>query len=184
MWLLPICRAHNQLFSAPSLMVNAVSNAAAPKRKPQLDGLATVVVAITICTKCPSRGRSTTSITTVGAPIEMNVAAKVEVDVTVDAVAKGAVVADLEAAENQACPTGAITRRFVETPYYEYTIDEELCNGCGKCALDAAEGLIGIVDGLAVIDYTKHGLEAPDATKRCPTGAIAWAWPSWTGPAS
>jgi electron transport complex protein RnfB len=38
-----------------------------------------------------------------------------------------------EAAENQACPTGAITRRFIETPYYEYTIDEDLCIGCGKC---------------------------------------------------
>ena len=48
------------------------------------------------------------------------------------------------------------------------------CNACGKCALDAAEGLIDMVDGLAVIDYTKHALEAPDATKRCPTGAIAW----------
>lgn len=37
------------------------------------------------------------------------------------------------AAENLMCPTGAIQRRFVEDPYFEYTIDEELCNGCGKC---------------------------------------------------
>jgi electron transport complex protein RnfB len=37
------------------------------------------------------------------------------------------------AAENQICPTGAIQRRFVEEPYYEYTIDEDLCVGCGKC---------------------------------------------------
>ena len=36
-------------------------------------------------------------------------------------------------AENQMCPTGAINRRFVEEPYYEYTIDEDLCMGCGKC---------------------------------------------------
>lgn len=36
-------------------------------------------------------------------------------------------------AESQLCPTGAITRRFVEEPYFEYTIDEELCIGCGKC---------------------------------------------------
>jgi electron transport complex protein RnfB len=36
-------------------------------------------------------------------------------------------------AENQTCPTGAITRVFVEDPYYEYTIDEGLCVGCGKC---------------------------------------------------
>ena len=36
-------------------------------------------------------------------------------------------------AENQLCPTGAIKRSFIEDPYYEYTIDESLCNGCGKC---------------------------------------------------
>jgi len=36
-------------------------------------------------------------------------------------------------AENQLCPTGAIKRSFVEDPYYEYTIDEPLCIGCGKC---------------------------------------------------
>jgi len=38
-----------------------------------------------------------------------------------------------EGAENQLCPTGAIKRSFVEDPYYEYIIDEELCNGCAKC---------------------------------------------------
>ena len=38
-----------------------------------------------------------------------------------------------EAAENQLCPTGAIIRKYVEDPYYEYTIDEQLCIGCGKC---------------------------------------------------
>jgi electron transport complex protein RnfB len=37
------------------------------------------------------------------------------------------------AAENRICPTGAIRRVFVEEPYFEYTIDEGLCNGCGKC---------------------------------------------------
>ncbi|MFH1023069.1 MAG: 4Fe-4S binding protein [Planctomycetota bacterium] len=37
------------------------------------------------------------------------------------------------AAENQRCPVGAIRRTFVEDPYYEYTIDEKLCVGCGKC---------------------------------------------------
>jgi electron transport complex protein RnfB len=36
-------------------------------------------------------------------------------------------------AENQMCPTGAIKRQFVEDPYYEYTLDEDLCIGCGKC---------------------------------------------------
>ena len=36
-------------------------------------------------------------------------------------------------AENQLCPTGAINRKFIEDPYYEYTINEPLCVGCGKC---------------------------------------------------
>jgi Na+-translocating ferredoxin:NAD+ oxidoreductase RNF subunit RnfB len=48
------------------------------------------------------------------------------------------------------------------------------CNGCGKCALDAAEGLIDMVNGLAVIDYTRHELAEPKVTGRCPTGAIVW----------
>jgi electron transport complex protein RnfB len=36
-------------------------------------------------------------------------------------------------AENQLCPTGAINRKFVEEPYFEYTINEDLCDACGKC---------------------------------------------------
>jgi electron transport complex protein RnfB len=38
-----------------------------------------------------------------------------------------------EGAENQMCPVGAINRRYVEEPYYEYSIDESLCVGCAKC---------------------------------------------------
>lgn len=37
------------------------------------------------------------------------------------------------AAESRLCPTGAIRRRYVEDPYYEYAIDEKLCIGCAKC---------------------------------------------------
>ncbi|MFC1557954.1 4Fe-4S binding protein [candidate division KSB1 bacterium] len=36
-------------------------------------------------------------------------------------------------AESQLCPTGALKRIFIEEPYFEYTIDEKLCIGCGKC---------------------------------------------------
>ena len=36
-------------------------------------------------------------------------------------------------AENQLCPTAAIQRNFIEEPYFEYIIDEELCIGCAKC---------------------------------------------------
>jgi len=38
-----------------------------------------------------------------------------------------------EGAENQLCPVGAIDRKYVEEPYYEYTIDRDLCIGCAKC---------------------------------------------------
>ena len=37
------------------------------------------------------------------------------------------------AAENQLCPTAAIKRKFVEDPYFEYEIIEDLCIGCAKC---------------------------------------------------
>jgi Na+-translocating ferredoxin:NAD+ oxidoreductase subunit B len=35
--------------------------------------------------------------------------------------------------ENQLCPTAAIERKYIEEPYFEYIINEELCIGCGKC---------------------------------------------------
>jgi Na+-translocating ferredoxin:NAD+ oxidoreductase subunit B len=35
--------------------------------------------------------------------------------------------------ENQLCPTSAIKRSFVEDPFFEYSIDEDLCIGCGIC---------------------------------------------------
>jgi len=38
-----------------------------------------------------------------------------------------------EAVENQLCPTNAIKRTLVEDPFFEYTIDENLCIGCAKC---------------------------------------------------
>ena len=41
-------------------------------------------------------------------------------------------------AENELCPTGAIKRRFIEEPYYEYSLDEALCIGCGKCVKGCA----------------------------------------------
>lgn len=42
-------------------------------------------------------------------------------------------VDNTEAAENQRCPTNAITRTFVEDPYYQYVVDETKCIGCGLC---------------------------------------------------
>ena len=48
------------------------------------------------------------------------------------------------------------------------------CNGCGRCAADAPEGLITIESNLAVIDYNKNALASRVAIERCPTGAILW----------
>ncbi|UCG87097.1 MAG: RnfABCDGE type electron transport complex subunit B [Gemmatimonadota bacterium] len=48
------------------------------------------------------------------------------------------------------------------------------CNACGRCAADAASGLIEMVNGLAVIDYDRNELATPDAIARCPTNAIVW----------
>lgn len=43
-------------------------------------------------------------------------------------------VTELETgAEKQLCPAAAIERKFIEEPYFEYIIDEELCIGCAKC---------------------------------------------------
>jgi len=48
------------------------------------------------------------------------------------------------------------------------------CNACGRCALDAAPGVITMEDGLAVVHYEHNDRATPDALGRCPTGAIAW----------
>ena len=37
------------------------------------------------------------------------------------------------AAENRLCPTNAIIRKYVEEPFFEYHILEDLCIGCAKC---------------------------------------------------
>ena len=48
------------------------------------------------------------------------------------------------------------------------------CNACGRCAADAATGLIEMRNGLAVVDYARIEDENPAALARCPTGAIVW----------
>jgi len=48
------------------------------------------------------------------------------------------------------------------------------CTACARCVQDAAPGLIEIQNGLAVIDYDRVETANPEATSRCPTGAIVW----------
>jgi electron transport complex protein RnfB len=71
-------------------------------------------------------------------------------------------------AENELCPTGAIKRTYVEDPYYEYTIDESLCNGCGKCV----KGCLAFGNGSLFLQ-TRH-----DRCKNCNECSIAAACPS------
>jgi len=76
------------------------------------------------------------------------------------------------AAENLTCPTGAIQRRFVEDPYFEYSIDERLCNGCGKCA----KGCNAFGNGSLYLQI-KHelckGCNECQIAKVCPADAIS-----------
>lgn len=48
------------------------------------------------------------------------------------------------------------------------------CDACGRCEQDAAPGLIRMVNNLPVVDYGAGGPARPEATYRCPTGAIQW----------
>ena len=71
-------------------------------------------------------------------------------------------------AENQLCPTGAIERKFIEEPYFEYNIDEKLCIGCGKCVVGCAAFGNG-----SLILQVRH-----DRCLNCNECAIAKACPS------
>lgn len=51
---------------------------------------------------------------------------------------------------------------------------EVACTACGRCAVDAAEGLIYMERNLATIDYNKNDIASRIAIERCPTGAIVW----------
>jgi Na+-translocating ferredoxin:NAD+ oxidoreductase RNF subunit RnfB len=51
---------------------------------------------------------------------------------------------------------------------------EVACTACGRCVVDAADGLIRLESNLAVIDYDKSHGASRQAIERCPTGAIVW----------
>lgn len=76
------------------------------------------------------------------------------------------------AAENQLCPTSAITRKFVEEPYFEYTIDEGLCDGCGKCV----KGCVDFGNGslyLQINQYLCDDCNDCLIARKCPSDAIS-----------
>jgi electron transport complex protein RnfB len=75
------------------------------------------------------------------------------------------------AAENQLCPTGAVIRQFIEEKsgqrFYEYTIDDPLCIGCGKC-----------VKGCALMNGSMYLQVEHDRCLNCNECAIAVACPT------
>ncbi len=73
--------------------------------------------------------------------------------------------------ENQVCPTGAIRRRFVEEPYFEYVIDETLCTGCGLCVNRCNTFGNGSLSLQVRHDLCLHCEECAIA-RRCPVSAF------------
>jgi Na+-translocating ferredoxin:NAD+ oxidoreductase subunit B len=75
------------------------------------------------------------------------------------------------AAENQLCPTSAIERKFIEEPYFEYIINEDLCIGCAKCV----EGCTAFGNGslhLQIIHDICLNCNECSIARVCPADAI------------
>ncbi|MGL4594350.1 MAG: twin-arginine translocation signal domain-containing protein [Thermoguttaceae bacterium] len=74
-------------------------------------------------------------------------------------------------AENQLCPTNAISRREVESPYFEYDIDQNLCIGCGKCV----DGCFSLGNGSLFLQINQSLCERCNQCEiaiHCPANAI------------
>lgn len=75
------------------------------------------------------------------------------------------------AGENQLCPTAAIERKFIEEPYFEYIINEDLCIGCAKCV----EGCTSFGNGslhLQIIHDICLNCNECSIARVCPSDAI------------
>lgn len=75
-------------------------------------------------------------------------------------------------AENQLCPTAAIQRKFIEEPYFEYIIEEELCIGCAKCVKGCSAFGNGSLHLQIRHDRCKNCNQCAIATD-CPSKAIS-----------
>jgi Na+-translocating ferredoxin:NAD+ oxidoreductase subunit B len=75
------------------------------------------------------------------------------------------------AAENQLCPTAAIERRFIEEPYFEYHIIEDLCIGCAKCVAGCTSFGNGSLHLQIIHDICVNCNECSIA-RACPSNAI------------
>ncbi len=75
-------------------------------------------------------------------------------------------------AENKLCPTNAILRHYIEDPFFEYTIDEKLCNGCSKCVKGCSAFGNGSLQLQVRHDRCSNCNECAIARK-CPSGAFS-----------
>lgn len=74
-------------------------------------------------------------------------------------------------AESQLCPVAAVKRTHIEGVYFQYTIDEELCVGCGKCVKGCAMFGNGSMYLQVKRDLCVNCNECAIA-RNCPSGAI------------
>ena len=79
-------------------------------------------------------------------------------------------------AENQLCPVSAIKRTYIEDPYYQYTIDEDLCIGCGVCVQSCMNDVIRMKKGKAYIAYQEDCSQCFSCVEDCSREAISLGW--------
>jgi len=74
-------------------------------------------------------------------------------------------------AESQLCPVGAIGRKWIEGPHYEYSIDSDLCIGCAKCVVGCTNFGNGSLFLQVMHDRCLNCNECSIAAS-CPSGAV------------
>ena len=84
---------------------------------------------------------------------------------------KPTAIARATGAENQLCPTSAIQRKYIEEPYFEYVINEDLCIGCAKCV----KGCTSFGNGslhLQIVQDLCDNCNVCSIARLCPSDAI------------
>lgn len=90
-------------------------------------------------------------------------------------------------AENELCPVGALERKFIEEPFYQYTVNEALCFGCAKCVKGCGQFGNGSLHLQVMRDLCVNCNECSIA-RNCPSDAFrrvparrGYLFKRWTG---